>query len=76
MIPFNMPQKFGFPLTVFDSSFNPFLFNVKSFSLLSKCVFLTKLAISYLLAKFACCNLKSKFSAVNLLNFGVVIYLS
>ena len=37
--------------------------------------FFTKLAISLLLAKFACANLASQFSAVNLLNSGVVIYL-
>ena len=35
-----------------------------------------KLAISLLLAKFPCLSLEAKFSAVNLLNSGVVIYLS
>ena len=49
-----------------------FLFNFFSLSL--KSVFFTKLAIS--LAKFACANLAAKFSAINLLNTGVVIYLS
>ena len=32
--------------------------------------------ISFLLAKFACFNLAAKFSDVNLLNSGIVIYLS
>ena len=41
-------------LIYFDSSFNSFLFDVTSFSLLSKSVFFMKLAISLLLAKFAC----------------------
>ena len=63
-------------LTFFDSSFNSFLFDVTSFSLLSKSVFFKKLAISILLAKFALFNLKSKIAAVNLLNSGVVIYSS
>ena len=45
--------------TFFDSSFNSFLF---------KFVFFEKLAISFLLTKFACVNLAVKFSAVNLLN--------
>ena len=40
----------------FDSSFNSFLFDVTSFSLLSKSVFFTKLAISLLLAKVASCS--------------------
>ena len=63
-------------LTFFDSSFNSFLFHVTSFSLLLESVFFTKLAISFLLAKFTCFNLALKFSDVNLLNSGVVIYLS
>ena len=61
------------------SSFNPFstsacfvLFEVillfKFFSLSSKSVFFTKLAILFLLAKFACVNLAIKFSDVNFLN--------
>ena len=33
------------------------------------------LAILPLVAKFACFNLEVKFSAINLLNSGVVIYL-
>ena len=63
-------------LTFFDSSFNPFLFDVTYFSLLSKSVFFKKLAISILLATFALFNLKSKIAAVNLLNSGVVIHSS
>ena len=44
-------------------------------SLLLKSVLFTKLAISLLLDKFACFNFAGKFSAVNLLNSGAVIYL-
>ena len=62
-------------LTIFDSSFNSFLFDVTSFCLLSKSVFSTKYAISLLLAKFAGANLAAKSYAVNLPNSGVVIYL-
>ena len=51
-----------------------FLFNC--FNLSSKSVFFTKVAISLLLAKFVCANLAIKFCDVNLLNSGVVIYLS
>ena len=58
------------------SSFYSFLFDVKSFSLLPKSVFLTSLAIKRLLAKFVRFNLKVKNYAVNLRNSGVVIYLS
>ena len=47
-----------------------------SFSLLSKFVLFTKLAILLLLAKFARFNLKPNISFVNLLNFGEVTYLS
>ena len=36
----------------------------------------TKLPISLLVAKFACFNLLVKISVVNLLNSGVVMYLS
>ena len=53
-----------------------FLFYVTSFSLLSKSVIFTKLAMSLLLAKFARNKLKSKVSVVNLWSSGVVIYLS
>ena len=60
-------------LTFFGSSFNSILFTF--FSFLSK-LFLQKLAISLLLAKFAFTNLAAEFSAVHLLNFGLVIYLS
>ena len=63
-------------LTCFDSSRNSFLFEVTSFILLSKSVLFTKLAISVLLAKFACFNLVAKVYVANLLNSGVVIYLS
>ena len=51
-----------------------FLFNF--FSSGSKYVLSTKLAISLLVAKFTCANVAAKFSAVSLLNSGVVIYLS
>ena len=51
-----------------------FLF--KFLSLSSKSVLSTKLAISLLVAKFACVNFAARFSAVNLLNSGVLIYLS
>ena len=65
-------KSFGNPfvdiaLTFFDSSFNSFLFDVKS--LLSKSVVFMKLEISFLLAKFACFSLAAKFSHVNPLNF-------
>ena len=63
-------------LIFFVSSFNSFLFDVTSFTLLSKPVLFTKLAISFLLAKFACFNLAAKFYDVKLFNSGVVIYLS
>ena len=47
------------------------------FSLSSKSVFfLTKLAISFLLAKLSRCNLAIKRFAINLLNLGVPMYLS
>ena len=63
--------------TFLDSSFSSFLFDGTSLSLLSNSVLFTKLAISLLVAKFARFNLKSKTSAVNLLNSGVyLIYLS
>ena len=55
-------------LTFFYSSFNSFLFDVTSFSSLSKSVFLTKLAISFLLAKFTCFSLAVKLSDAYLLN--------
>ena len=38
-------------------------------------ILFTKLGISFLLAKFVCDNLAANFSAFNLLNSGVVIYL-
>ena len=66
-------------LTFFDKSFNLFLtsifvlfevtFSFKFFNLSSKPVFYTILAISLLLAKFACSNLAVKLSAVNLSNY-------
>ena len=66
-------------LTFSDSSFNSFpvstcfvifqvTFLLKLFSSSSKFFFFTKLAISFLLAKFAYANLEEKFSDVNLLN--------
>ena len=63
-------------LAFFDSLFNSFLFDVTYFSLLLKSVLFPKLATSLLLAKFACFDLAAIFSNVNLLNAGVVIYLS
>ena len=48
-------------LLFLDSSCNSFLFNVTSFSLVSKSVFFTKLAISLLLAKFDSLSLAVKF---------------
>ena len=45
-------------------------------SLLSKTLLFAKLTILFLLAKFACVNFAAKFSGINLLNSGVVIYLS
>ena len=50
-------------LTFFDSSFNSFLFDVKFFRSLSK------VAITVLLANFACFSLAVKVSDVTLLNF-------
>ena len=41
-------------LTFLDNSFNSFIFDLTSLSFSSKSVFFTKLAISLLLAKFAC----------------------
>ena len=63
-------------LTFFDSSFTSFLFDVTSVKWLSKSVLFKKLAISFLLAKFACLSLALKLVDVSLLNSGVVIYLS
>ena len=54
-----------------------FLFEVTflmSFSLTSKSVCFRKSTTSFLLAKFTCFNLAAKFSYVNLLNSGVVMY--
>ena len=53
-------------LTFLDNLFNSFLFNVVSFSLLSKSAFFTKLAISLLLAKYCDFSLAVKLSNVNL----------
>ena len=47
----------------------------KFLSLSSNSVLFTKTATSSLLPKFVCDNLAAKFSAVILLNSGVVIYL-
>ena len=48
---------------------------LKVFSLSSKYLFSTKPSISALLAQFVCFNLTATFSADNLLNYLVVIYL-
>ena len=63
-------------LTFFDSLFNSFLFDATPFSLLSKSVFFMKLAISFLVAKFACLSLAAKFSNAILITSGEVTYLS
>ena len=63
-------------LTFFDSSFNSFLFDVTFFILLSKSFVFTNIAISLLLAKFACFSPAVKSCNVNLCkNSYVVIYL-
>ena len=51
-----------------------FLFKFHNLS--SKSAFFTKLTVSRLLVKLACANLAARFSTVNLINSGVVIYLS
>ena len=69
--------------TLFDSSFNSFSTSrcfalskvILLLKLLLKSVLLTKLAISLLLAKFACFNVAAKFSDVIVLNSEVVMYL-
>ena len=63
-------------LNFLDNLFNSFLFNVVSFSLLLKSVFLTILAISLLLAKYCGFSLAVKLSNFNLLYSCLVIYLS
>ena len=63
-------------LNFLDKLFNSFLFNVISFSLLSKSGFFTILAISLLLAKYCGFSLAVKLSNVNLLYSCLVIYLS
>ena len=50
------------------------LLDVTPFSLLSKSVSFTKLAILLLLTKFARFNVEAELCVVNLLNSGVVIY--
>ena len=64
----------------FSSSANLVLYVVTFllifFSLSSKSVFFTKLAISFLLAKLSHFNLAIKRFAINLLNLGVAMYLS
>ena len=73
-------------LTFSDSLFSSFststcfvLFEVillsKFFSLSWKSVFFTKVSMLLLLDKFGCADLAAQFSAKNLLNSGVVIYL-
>ena len=63
-------------LTFFDTLFNSFLFDATSFNLLLKSVSFTKLAILFLLAKFAYFSLASKFSNAILINSGEIMYLS
>ena len=76
----------GIDLIFSDSSFNIFSTSTcfflskgtclfKYLSLLSQSVFLAKLAIIFLHAKFAFATLVVKFSDVNLLNSWIVIYL-
>ena len=76
----NLSQMSVIFLNSFSSNTCFDLFDVTSlfkyFHLLSKSIFFTKAAISFLHVKFACVYLAKKFSAVDLLNFGVVIYLS
>ena len=48
-------------LTFFDNSSNSLLFDATFFNLLSKSVFFTKLAISFLLVNFTCLSLAAKF---------------
>ena len=78
---------FFFFFFFFDSLFNLFststcfglfeiIFFFEFFSLSSKSIYFTKLAISFLLAKFVCANLAAKLSDVNWLNSWVVIHLS
>ena len=55
-------------LTCFDSYVIRFYLMYHLFRLLSKSVLFMKLAISFLLAKFAYFNLAVKLSVVNLLN--------
>ena len=51
------------------------IFLFKLFSLSSKSLLFTKSSISPLVAKFVCFSFAVKFSAVNLLNAGLLIYL-
>ena len=62
----------------FDSSFNSILFDIINFSFFyqNMSYLFTKLTISLFLAKYVCFSLAAKASAVKLLNYGVVIYLS
>ena len=73
---FNVVFGWCIDLTFFDSSLNSFLFEITFFSLSSKSVFFTKLAISILIVEFVSANLAQKISDVNLLNSWSVIYSS
>ena len=53
-------------LDFFDNLCNSFLFEVTFFSLLSKSIYFTKLALSFLPSKFACLSIAVKFPDVNL----------
>ena len=92
LVKYILPKKkqesfFDIASTFFFRSFNSFstatcfvLFELilllKPNSLLSRLVFFTKSTISLLFAKFGCFSLAAKCSAVNLLDFGIVIKLS
>ena len=61
---------------IFYSSFNSFLFEIKFLVYGQNLFFFMKLAISFMVTKFACSYLAVKFFAFNLLNSSGVIYLS
>ena len=75
-------KKYFAPLRILNLSIksfvNPFIDIALTLfdGLLSNSVFLAKLAISLLLAKFAGLRLKWTFYDINLLNSGVAMYLS
>ena len=53
-------------LVFFEILYNSFLFEVTFFILLSKSIYFTKLALSFLPPKFACLSISVKFPDVNL----------